>query len=52
MSGALKLIKAESRLQGLHHFFFGSSSLSLPRMLSGANTFEISDFQEVEIEAG
>jgi len=26
--------------------------LSLPEMLSGANTFEISDFQEDEIEAG
>ncbi len=26
--------------------------LSQPEMLSGANTFEISDFQEDEIEAG
>ena len=26
--------------------------LSLPKMLSGANTFEISDFQEDEIEGG
>jgi hypothetical protein len=27
-------------------------NLSLPKMLSGANTLEISDFQEDEIEAG
>jgi hypothetical protein len=44
--------KLEAQTDPAGPILANSDILFLPKMLSGANTFEISDFQEDEIEAG